>query len=258
MTEPETIVHAYGVLAADQTVPHLTGVGGAAVEVVEASGMAVMVSHVPADEFGPTTWDEHADDIQWLGSVARGHEHALEGAVAVGDVVPFRLPSMYTSVDALSGRIAHDREFLASSLGVIAGRVEWGVKVYRVAPDTRRARTAAVTGASYLQSRAGELRGREDADARLRQLLSEITERLEDLSDDAVYNRVQDAALSGRSEQMVLNGAYLVRRERQQSFVEAAQSLAHGHAGHGLIVEPVGPWPAYNFVLRPSPQADGP
>jgi hypothetical protein len=252
MTDGATIVHAYGVTRAGQPVPDLAGIGAAPVDVIEVSGIAVIFSWLPADLYGSASWDEHADDIRWLGSVARGHQQVLERAVALGDVVPFRLPSMYSSGDALRARVDEDHASLEASLAAVAGRVEWGVKVYRdSAATTQQARAEETTGADYLRARSSALRERDDVDARLRHLLAETHERLIRVSDDAVRNPVQDAALTGRSEPMLLNGAYLVRRDDQQTFLDAVRSLADEHAQHGLLVEPTGPWPAYNFVGKP-------
>jgi hypothetical protein len=253
MTEGATIVHAYGVIGAGDPVPDLAGIAGSPVDVVAVSGLAVMFSHLPADLYGSASWDEHAEDIRWLGSVARGHQQVLDVAVALGDVVPFRLPSMYSCVDALRARVGEDRDQLESSLAAIAGRVEWGVKVYRdgAATDPHQPRAQETTGADYLRARSSALRERDDVEARRRELLAETHERLAHVSDDAVRNPVQDSALTGRSQQMLLNGAYLVRRDREQGFLDAVRSLADERSAQGLLVEPTGPWPAYNFVGKP-------
>jgi hypothetical protein len=63
-----------------------------------------------------------------------------------------------------------------------------------------------------------------------------------------VRNQPQDAALSGRREQMLLNGAYLVSRSDERRFQELVAELADGPLGAGLLVELSGPWPAYNFT----------
>ena len=54
--------------------------------------------------------------------------------------------------------------------------------------------------------------------------------------------------LSGRREQMLLNGAYLVSRADQARFLELAGEIADDSSTRGLSVEVSGPWPAYNFT----------
>jgi hypothetical protein len=254
MSEADTVVHAYGVVALGTRLPRLAGIGGAEVDLVDASRLAVIVSRLTGDQFGPEIWDERADDLRWLGSLAREHEQVLEQASAVADVVPFRLPSMYSSLDAVRARIADDADLLESSLAAIAGHVEWGVKVYRETATAQRAATGG-TGAEYLRSRATELREREDVEAELRHAVNALHDRLARVSRDAVRNPVQDPALSGRSEPMVLNGAYLVSRDHQNEFLESVRSLTGECAVDGLVIEPTGPWPAFNFVGRQTPRA---
>ena len=68
------------------------------------------------------------------------------------------------------------------------------------------------------------------------------------MSAECVRNQPQDAVLSGRREQMLLNGAYLVRRADQARFLELVRELADDSSNSGLSVEVSGPWPAYNFT----------
>jgi hypothetical protein len=58
----------------------------------------------------------------------------------------------------------------------------------------------------------------------------------------------QRRELSGRTEEMLLNGVYLVDDEDLPRFLALVDALAHEHEHRGLEVEPTGPWPAYNFV----------
>ena len=47
---------------------------------------------------------------------------------------------------------------------------------------------------------------------------------------------------------MVLNGAYLVRRERENELAQVAGSLRERWSASGFELELTGPWPPYNFV----------
>ena len=47
---------------------------------------------------------------------------------------------------------------------------------------------------------------------------------------------------------MLLNGAYLVAREREHEFEEASASLREQWEESGFELELTGPWPPYNFV----------
>jgi hypothetical protein len=57
----------------------------------------------------------------------------------------------------------------------------------------------------------------------------------------------QDAALSGRREEMVLNATYLVRRVDEEAF---SRAVAEGStaAGDAIQIVPTGPWPPFSFA----------
>jgi hypothetical protein len=63
-----------------------------------------------------------------------------------------------------------------------------------------------------------------------------------------VRNPPQDTVLSGRREQMLLNGAYLVSLADEARFLELVGEIADDCLARGLLVEVSGPWPAYNFT----------
>jgi len=52
---------------------------------------------------------------------------------------------------------------------------------------------------------------------------------------------------------MVLNGSYLVDRDRADAFATLVRALADGNAARGLALEITGPWPPYHFVAEPRP-----
>ena len=74
-------------------------------------------------------------------------------------------------------------------------------------------------------------------------------ERLAAVAEEARANPPQPAELSGRTEEMLLNGAYLVPRDdgRLRDVVAELESL---YGPRGVTYELTGPWPPYNFVPR--------
>ena len=47
---------------------------------------------------------------------------------------------------------------------------------------------------------------------------------------------------------MLLNGAYLVRVEREKAFADVMNALQSSYGNDGVRFELTGPWPPYNFV----------
>ncbi|MGH3477685.1 MAG: GvpL/GvpF family gas vesicle protein [Nocardioidaceae bacterium] len=241
------VIHVYGTLDPQAPVPAWpAGIADTPVSTVTEEGTVAITGELPRDEFDPAEWERHADDAAWLGAVAMGHHRVLQAAVAVGDVVPFRLPSLYGDLEALRRVLrGHARE-ITEAMDRIRGRIEWAVKLYRVSEPV--AAEPASTGADYLRARSRQARVKTEAEAQQGQRVRTAYDQLRQASDAAVLNTPQDSLLTERREPMLLNAAFLVSRGEQDRFGEQIGEVAQDVEAEGLLLEASGPWPAYNFT----------
>jgi hypothetical protein len=65
---------------------------------------------------------------------------------------------------------------------------------------------------------------------------------------DSVILSLQGRETTGRTEAMLLNGAYLLSDEAFPGFEAALDRLTLDYASLGCSFELTGPWPAYNFA----------
>jgi hypothetical protein len=246
----ETIVHAYGIVAAHEPLTQFPpGIADTTVWVHSADSLAAIVSLLPVKGFGVADWERNTTNVGWLEPVARQHHEVLQHAAITTAVVPLRLPSLYGNLDSLTNTLREASDRLKTDLRRLEGKVEWAVKVYRAAEAQNVAvSTPATSGRDYLLARSRDLSARSSAQSELREQVREIHEALGQISAEYVRNQPQDAVLSGRKEQMLLNGAYLVRRTDHARFMELVGEIADVSATQGLSVEVSGPWPAYNFT----------
>jgi hypothetical protein len=244
----------YGVIPADAHAPgDCTGVDGGRVELIHGGGVAALVSKVPLDRFGEDALKEQLEDMERLEALARAHEDVVNAALAAGDVVPFRLCTIFESADGLQQMLERDGAGVAAALTRLHGKAEWSVKALFDA--TRAAATdappPAATGADYLAQKVERRATAEAMGDVLDDVVAGIHARLAERAAAAVINRPQDRRLSGRDEEMLLNGAYLVGREDADGFTALVSELAQRHEADGLILESSGPWPPYHFVELP-------
>jgi hypothetical protein len=246
----ETIVHAYGVVAANEPLSQFpSGIAGTPVWVHDVDNLGAIVGLLPVDGFGAADWERNAANVGWLGEVARRHHEVLQYAAANSDVVPLRLPSLYGNLASLAETLRATSARLEQALRRIQGKLEWSVKIYRSPKEEdRSASTGTVSGSDYLLAKSRDLSARSAAREQLAEQIGQIHEALGQVSAEYVRNQPQDAALSGRREQMLLNGAYLINRSDERQFQELVAELADGLLGADLLVELSGPWPAYNFT----------
>jgi len=254
--------YVYGVASAHEaSVPDaLEGVmPGAPVELIEDAGLAAIASRVSMAEFGEAELHENLNDVAWLEATARTHERVLDEALARMTVVPMRLCTVYRSEEQVHKMLAGEREVLVDALERLAGKTEWGVKLFAEEGALERAAAAdegggtledggASAGAAYLERKRRASRAREEADVLAGEWAEEAHVRLARVASEALENPLQRPEVSGHEGEMLLNGVYLVDDEGAEEFRRVVEALDADFRERGATVELTGPWPPYNFV----------
>ena len=231
----------------------LRGVGDAPVRVVTADDLAGLVSSVDLAEFGEQALPTHLEDLGWLERTARAHDAVVVAAGRVTTTAPLRLATIFRDDDAVRQRLRVVGPQARAVLERLAGRTEWGVKLFATAPEPAAATVGpdATSGTGYLRRRreAVEQRGQAAADAA--EQADQVYRRLASASVAGRRHRPQDPRLSGVDRPMLLNAAFLVDDAHTAQFRAAVEELAH-NAPSGAL-ELTGPWPSYSFADLDAP-----
>lgn len=246
MSDTLTYVYAIARDVDPGTAGALRGVGGGVVRTVEAGGVAAVVSDVDRADFEERALEERLEDLEWLAATARAHHHVVDTLGHDHLVAPLALATVYFDDQRVRGVLEEGRETFAAVLDRLAGRAEWGIKVYarKGAPATQEAAKPR-SGADYLRQRRKALREGDTALEDAREAAAEVDAAATALAAATRSHRLQDAQLSGQPDPMVLNQAYLVPGER----TEELRALVASLEGHPRIrVELTGPWVPYSFA----------
>jgi hypothetical protein len=255
--------YVYGVVeGAAATRAPTSGVEGD-VAVLREGDLAALVSRVPLTEYGDEPVRARLEDPAWLEEKARAHEAVLAAMLGSGAVLPFRFLTLYRDEAELREFLRSREDELRTVLERIRGKIELGVKAFvdmerlraalaRENPILRELDTAleeAAPGKAYLLRRRRE-QALDEQVARFRfECAQTCHARLSAASEAAVSNPPQPRELSGRTGEMVLNGAYLVPTGDER-LPAAVSALAEEYGPSGIELELTGPWPPYNFVPR--------
>jgi hypothetical protein len=230
----------------------VTGFHRAPLEVVEHGGLSAVVCDVDLAEFGEQPLSRNLEDLAWLEWAARTHNEVVWRVAGCATCAPLRLVTVCRDDDSVRAKVDGLRVDLEKVLDSVEGRQEWSLKVLvpRSTPDpvsAAPAATAPTSGADYLR------RKREAADRRreLGEDTARIAHELHTVASSlAVASRrlaPQDPRLTGRTESMVLNAAYLVEADAHEEFAAAVH--AEGERRDHILVELDGPWPPYSFAV---------
>ncbi|MEV1069831.1 GvpL/GvpF family gas vesicle protein [Streptomyces sp. NPDC050263] len=204
----------------------LSGVAGDPPRLLTHHGLIAVVSHVPARDFAQEALSRRLADGDWLAETARAHQQVVDALTAVTTPLPLRLATVFRDDSGVRVMMEEREDDFRRTLERLAGRVEWGVRVYAEPEEDR------------------EGSAEEGAEADVRQRAERFADRLHtELSAHADDVRLHPRQASGQN---VLNAAYLVPRAHSEEFVEMVGRTKGEESG--MRVELAGPWAAYSFV----------
>ncbi|MER5434476.1 GvpL/GvpF family gas vesicle protein [Streptomyces sp. NPDC002588] len=228
----------------------LTGIAGDPPRLLSHHGLIAVVSHVPEGDFAEEPLHRHLEDLDWLAATARAHQQVVDALTAVTTPLPLRLATVFRDDSGVRVMMERREEYFLSTLDRLAGRVEWGVKVY-VEPEPEPAETAPpaakpASGRDYLRRRRRQAQEHENTWQRAERFAARLHTTLCGRAEDSRLHPPQNSTLSAAAGQNVLNAAYLVPRAQSEEFVEIVDSTKGEEPG--IRVELTGPWAAYSFV----------
>jgi hypothetical protein len=232
-----SLVWLYAVRGAAAAAPTRTGVDGEEPRLVVHGELAAVVGTVSEQGFDEQALAAAMDDLPRIERLARAHHGVIAEAAEAGPVAPLRLATVY-------------RDDAAVALERVRGRREWGVKVYVDAKAEAPAAEPAAEdrpGTSYLLRRRAQRDRGVAAAERARRVADTLDAALAAVAQSAIRLKIQDARLSGRTQDMVLNATYLVDTAAEEDF----RAVLAGIEGDGATVAVTGPWPPFSFAEAP-------
>ncbi|MFE9830067.1 GvpL/GvpF family gas vesicle protein [Streptomyces halstedii] len=267
----------------------LTGLAGQAagapVRLLRFGSLEAVVQDVPAEMFGEEALRERLANRAELEHCARVHHAVVAAAAGRAPTLPLPLATLYLSDERARAALREDENRFRSVMGRIAGRVEWGVKVYAAPgqpPPTRPERTgptataaAAATataqttttltataapettsaartntrpGHAYLDRARGARRAREERQEAGLNAAASVDRALRDIAVAGRRLRSHDTGVTGAGRVQLLNAAYLVEKGREADLIGAVELLRTSPGYERVELEVTGPWVPYSFV----------
>lgn len=225
-----------------------------------AGGLWVVAAGAPLPEYGGEEIEARLADMSWVGDRAMAHERVVEHFSAAHPVLPMKLFTLFTSDERAVARLSERRDEMERVFSLIAGRVEWGVRVLfqegrlqegkprQALAVAAERQEAPASGKNFLLRKKAE---QEKARALAGEVRAEVDRAYEDLARHAAAARRREPIPGEAGARLFLDAAFLVPKGDGEPFEESVRRWADRLAAHACEVTLTGPWPPYNFIEDP-------
>ncbi|MEO1747302.1 MAG: GvpL/GvpF family gas vesicle protein [Pseudomonadota bacterium] len=200
-------------------------------ETVSVAGLCAIVSGAGEDSDGLFADEKRVTDL------ALRHNELLVQLAAETDLVPVRLGSLYSGVDAVRAHLITQQSRYTKLLAHLSNAIEVSIEL-KASQSPEKVETSDITsGRAWLAARGAKRNAVRDMAAARMASWSVVA--------DAVSGLVRGHQADSRGRTQM---ALLVDRDRIAELERSVSLLSRQTARHGLSVTLTGPWPAYSFV----------
>ena len=243
------------------------GIDGGEVFTIPYQDLEAVVSEVSLEEFGSEEVQRKAqEDLKWIKEKAQLHEQVVEEAMKKGDeilsIIPMKFGTIFKTQEKLEATLKKHYSQFKQSLKNLAGKQEWGVKVYltrgafdkeikKVSPvvqEKEKEIAALPEGMAYFMQKQIDDAVLKEANKALENYTESFFENLKEYAAAGTKGKILEKELTGKSLPMVLNAIFLISEQRLEDFIKEIDKLNQEYKPKGFNFEYSGPWPPYNFI----------
>jgi len=185
------------------------------------------------------------------------HQRVVESSRKLGTTLPVKFGVIFKTEDGVRSLLVKQYDDYRKKLTKLSGMDEFGVKVLFNKAGMARIKSAIEETSPEIVKMRRSLEKTKEGKSYFTKLKmneaikNEAYRKLDELSrkvhEDLVRNSQEASILKSDHQQILLNAAYLVRREEGTDFLARATRLGKEYAEKGLIVHSSGPWAPYSF-----------
>lgn len=232
------------------------------------NGLEAVVSKVSLTKFASEEIQKKATgDLGWIKEKVMIHEDVIEeamrGADGLVNVVPMRFGIIFKDKTGLKETLERDSAKMSRLLNRIRGKQEWGVKIYLMDSEgfelmvkgksekiklREKEMVSMSEGMAYFMEEDLKEIVHDEVNKELDTMLDNLFGKLSEEATESVKTKILDREMTGKTDRMVLNAAFLVHADKVDSFTGNLEGIAEDLKAKGLRLEYSGPWPPFNFT----------
>ncbi len=229
---------------------------------LEIDGLYAAIKYVSEDDYSEVNIKKRLSDEPWLDENVREHLRVIGLIMQVNTVIPFNFGTIYKSKESLKKFVGAYANDFKKALLYLENKEEWSVKAFcnkqkiienivvlsqNVADIEAQIKASSPGKAYILKKKKSDILGKE-----INSIYNTISKHLftcmNELPDEYRLNALSTEKLSEEDDDMIINAAFLLRKESVDTFITCTESLIIEHENIGLSLEVTGPWPPYSFI----------
>ncbi len=253
-------LYIYGIRVSSSIPVKTKGVERKNVYTVSYKDIEAVISDVELCDFEPELIKKKLQDLKWAEPQVRSHAAVLDECMQTSSVIPWKFGTVFKNMKGLQEFLRENWEKLSNILTKFSDRQEWGIKIYndtgifreeiRKTDDEikklERELLSKSKGASFFLEKKLENILTSKIEEKINQATAEIFETLGREAEKKIENRLLNKNLTGKEADMILNAAFLVKKDKIDTFMQALKKL--NEEFKDFKCDFTGPWPPYNFI----------
>ena len=223
------------------------GIDGTMVYTIPYNNISAVVSDTPLREYEPSEAN------------ALAHEKVVEYVMQKHMVLPLGFGNIFINENRVEWLLTKFYRTFRIYLKKLEGKVEIGVKVFYDLETARRNIENTNDEIKRLKEVLASEHLKEDQFSREKLVAAIARKFVEEVSKKAyeygvkIYEALGKVAVDSRlmkriSDDMIMNGTFLVNKDKIGQFEKTLETLRGEYEKQGLIFQLSGPWPPYNFA----------
>ncbi|MBI5701013.1 GvpL/GvpF family gas vesicle protein [Candidatus Saganbacteria bacterium] len=230
---------------------------------ISEQGLYAVVSGEKEEEYGQENLEKNLSNLEWIKQKAALHEKVIEQIMEQVGVIPFKFGTLFNNEQNLKTMLIEHGEEFKSDLDRLADKEEWGIKTYcdkekliqnlKVENEEMKGIddeiNMASPGKAFILKKKKEELLNIVLSKTLNIYIQDSFNQLCKHCQEGCLNRLLPREATGKHEDMILNAAFLVARNKVPYFSQEVDCLNSDGKEKGVNFDLSGPWPPYNFCL---------
>lgn len=234
---------------------------GIKIKPVYFQGTYALISSVSPEDFSEDNLKKHLADMSWVEKNIRLHEKVIEEIMKDQAVLPLKFGTIFESEANVEKLLKINNVEFKAVLDILEGKEEWGLKIYcnsgyfkdalcskdeRITEIDKEILASGIGKAFFLKKKKDEII-KDIINEKISEYTKDCFERLKVTAVDTKINNILPKEVTEKTEEMVLNAAFLINNKRMKEFQNVMEYIKTKYADKGLLFDSTGPWPPYNF-----------